>query len=321
MSEQSAEQVFVGIDVAQDWLEVAVRPGRPGWRVRNTPDGVADLAEQLRVLQPTLVVLEGTGGLERMVLGALGAAGVPAAAVNPRQARDVARARGKLAKTDRIDAAALAHFADAIRPAPRPLSEEQVEALRDLVSRRRQLVDLRAGEHNRLGRASALARTSVVEHIVWLDERIAALDRRIADLVQRSPLWRRKEALLRSVPGVGPGLAAALLVDLPELGRIGHKAVVALLGVAPHSRDSGKWRGHRKVAGGRARARTVLSMATVTATRWNPDIRQLYRRLLAAGKLKKVALVACRRQLLITLNAVLRDERPWDDRSPALAAA
>ena len=312
--------VYVGVDVAKEWLDVAVRGGAAphGWRVANDAAGVARLVEQLRRLGPALVVLEGTGGRERGALGALAVGGVPVVAVNPRQARDFARATGKLAKTDRIDAAALAHFAEAVRPVPRPLPDAQAEERRDLVVRRRQLLEIRTAERNRLERAGAAVRPDIAEHLAWLARRVRDAEARIDRLIRQSPVWRTREDLLRSVPGVGRTLAAALLVDVPELGAVPHKPLAALLGVAPHSRDSGRRVGKRAVAGGRARVRAVLSMATLTAVRCNPDVRALYRRLLAAGKAKKVALVACMHQLLLTLNAPLRDQRPWQPH-PTLA--
>jgi transposase len=308
--------VYVGIDVAKDWLDVAVRPTGTGWRVAQQPAGIAHLVERLAALGPALVVLEGTGGLERAVLGALGAAGVPVAAINPRQARDFARATGKLAKTDRIDAAALAPFAEAVWPEPQPLPDAEAEALRELVGRRHQLLEIRAAEQNRLERAGSLVRQDITDHIAWLDARIRETEDRIDGLIQHSPLWRARENLLRSVPGVGRTLAVTLLVDVPELGTLPHKALAALLGVAPHNRDSSRLIGKRAIAGGRTRVRTVLYMATLSGVRSNPDLRALYGRLLAAGKPKKVALVACMHQLLVTLNALVRDQRPWQVSAP-----
>jgi transposase len=262
-----------------------------------------------------VVSIPDAGALETPIMNAK-AAGIPVAVVNPRQARDFARATGKLAKTDRIDAAALAHFAEGVRPEPRPLPDAAAEALRELVGRRHQLLAIRASEHNRLERAGNLVRQDIAEHLAWLDARIHETEARIDGLIQHSPLWRAHEHLLRSVPGVGRTLAVTLLVDVPELGTLPHKALAALLGVAPHNRDSGRFLGKRAIAGGRARVRAVLYMATLSGVRTNPDLCALYGRLLAAGKPKKVALVACMHQLLVTLNALVRDQRPWQVWAP-----
>ena len=254
-----AAAVYVGIDVSKAWLDIAVRPSGDTWRAPNTDEGTTALAERLGSLGPTLVVLEGTGGLERLAAGALAAVGLPVALVNPRQARDFARGTGRLAKTDRIDAAALAHFAEAVQPEPKPLPEAQAAELKELIVRRRQLIALRVAEHNRRDRAaSPTVRQSLHDHVEWLESRLSEADREIEQQVRQSPLWRTKENLLRSVPGVGPVLAAALLVDLPELGQIAPKPLAALVGVAPHSRDSGRRHGPRHVAGGRARLRAAL---------------------------------------------------------------
>ncbi len=292
---------FVGIDVSQDRLEVYVRPLGERWGVPNTPQGRALLVERFGSLAPELVVLESTGGLERAVAGALRKAGIPTAVVNPRQIRDFAKATGRLAKTDALDAEVLARFAEVIQPEPRPLADEGTAQLRELVVRRGQLVKMATAERNRLKRASPKMKPRIRRHLEWLEEEIARLDEEIEEMKREE--WAHRDRLLRSVPGVGPVLSATLIGCLPELG--------ALVGVAPFNRDSGQWRGKRGIWGGRATVRAVLYMATVAATRWNPVIREFYLRLIGAGKPVKVALVACMRKLLVILNAIVRDGRPW----------
>lgn len=302
---------FIGVDVAQQTLELAVRPGGERWQVANTPAGIAEVVGRLQALAPTLVVLEATGGLEVPLLAALGAAGLAVAAVNPRQVREFARATGKLAKTDALDAQVLAHFAEAVRPPVRPLPDAATQALGALVTRRRQLVEMLVAEEHRRSSAPAALREDIQEHILWLRKRLQGLDRDLSRAVRGSPLWRERDDLLRSVPGIGPVVSATLLAELPELGRLGHKQLAALVGVAPLNRDSGTWRGTRKVWGGRPALRAALYMATLVATRCNPAIRALYTRLRAAGKPNKVALTACIRKLLTILNAVIKHRTPW----------
>jgi transposase len=301
----------IGIDVGKAHLDIAARPSGEAWRVGNDEAAIAGLVERLRTSAPTLVVLEATGGLEAPVAAALAAAGLPVAVVNPRQVRDFAKATGKLAKTDRLDAQVLAHFAAAVRPEPRPLPDATSQALTALVVRRRQLLEMLVAERQRRLLAPAALHLQLDEHIAqlkrWLDE----LDRELAGLIRSSPVWRAQEQLLRSAPGIGPIVAATLLAELPELGRLGHRAIAALVGVAPLNRDSGKHRGTRCIWGGRGAVRAVLYMAAVTASRCNPVIRAHYLRLLAAGKPQKVALVACLHKLLTILNAMARDQLPW----------
>jgi transposase len=308
---------FVGIDVSEDWLDLAVRPGGDGWRTANDAEGIAALVARLGPLAPTLVVLEATGGCEALVALELGTAGLPVAVVNPRQVRDFARATGQLAKTDRLDAAVLAHFAEAVRPAPRPLPDDETRALRALVARRRQLQGMLVAERNRRRAAEEAVRASLDEHIAWLRARVDDLDRELARALRASPLWRGEEALLRRVKGVGPVLAATLIADVPELGTLDRQEIAALVGLAPLARDSGKRRGERHVWGGRGDVRAVLYMATLSAVRTNPPIRAFYERLTARGKPFKVAITACMRKLLVTLNAIKRDGTLWD---PAHAA-
>ena len=303
-------QVFVGIDVSKAQLDMALRPeGRCS--VSNDEAGFAQIIERLRVVSPALVVLEATGGLEIPLTGALAAAGVPVVVVNPRQVRDFAKATGQWAKTDALDAQVLAHFAEVIRPEPRPLPDAQTRMLAALLTRRRQLVEMLTAEKNRLASARPPVRTRLRTHITWLERELVHTDRALANTIRESPVWREKDDLLRSVPGVGPVLTTTLLANLPELGTLTSKHIAALVGVAPLNRDSGTWRGKRTVWGGRAQVRAVLYMGAIVAARFNPVIRGFYQRLCAAGKAKKVALTACMRKLLVILNAMLKHRTPW----------
>ncbi len=309
--------VYVGIDVAKGWLDVAARPGAAPWRVDNDPAGVALLVAQLDTLAPALVVLEASGGYERPVVAALAAGGLPIAVVNPRQARAFARATGQLAKTDALDAKALAHFAEAVRPPARVQPAVEAQALTALLTRRRQLVAMRVAEQNRLETALPAVRAGIAAHLTWLREAAAAIDEELRRAVAADPAWREAEALLRSVPGVGPVLALTLMAELPELGTLTRQQAAALAGVAPLNRDTGRQRGVRTIWGGRAGVRGALYMGALTATRWNPTIGAFYRRLCDAGKPRKVALVACMRKLLTILNALLRTRTPWQPVPPA----
>lgn len=306
--------VFVGIDVSKAQLDVAVRPeGR--FSVVHDEHGVAELLTQFHALRPTLIVLEATGGMELPLTSALALAGLPVVVINPRQVRDFAKATGQLAKTDAIDAQVLAHFAEVIRPEPRPLPDEQTQALAALVARRQQLIEMLTAEKNRLASARTSVRKNLRAHIAWLERALRQADTDLADAIRQSPVWREKDELLRSVPGIGPVLTSTLLANLPELGTLTHKQIAALVGVAPLNRDSGRLRGRRTVWGGRAHVRTALYMGAIVAARFNPVIRAFYQRLCAAGKAKKVALVACMRKLLTILNAMLKHRTPW---SPTL---
>jgi transposase len=269
------------------------------------------LVERLQAVQPTLIVLEATGGLERAATAALATAGLPVVVVNPRQARDCARATGQLAKTDALDARALAHFADAIRPTPRPLPDTQTQALRALLGRRQQLIGMRTAAQNRLAGTNAYLAQDIEAHIAWLNERLATLDDDLETLLRASPVWRENDDLLQSAPGIGPVCARTLLLELPELGTLTRQQSAALVGVAPLNHDSGTLRGRRMIWGGRAHVRTVLYMGTLVATRYNPRIKAFYKRLLAAGKVKKVALTACMRKFLTILNAMLKPRTLW----------
>jgi transposase len=305
------EPSFVGIDVAKAQMDVAVRPTGQRWQLPYTEEGMQELISSLDTLQPNLVLLEASGGLELPLVAALATASLPVVVVNPRQVRDFARATGKLAKTDTLDAQALAHFAEAVRPAPRPFADTAAQALTALVVRRHQMVSMLVAEKNRLGTALPSVRPRIQAHISWLEQELEDLDNDLGDTLRRSPLWREKDNLLRSVPGVGPQLSMALLAHLPELGNLDRKRIAALVGVAPFNRDSGSLRGKRTIWGGRARIRAALYMGTLVASRYNPVIRAFYQRLLAMGKPKKLALTACMRKLLVILNAMLKHRSPW----------
>jgi transposase len=309
---------FVGIDVSKKSLDIAVRPSGQHWRLSNTAEDIATLVGQLQQLAPRLIVLEATGGYELAVTAALLAAGLPVAVVNPRQVRDFARSLGKLAKTDRIDAAVLARFAEAVRPEVRPLPDEQTHQLQGLLVRRRQLIEMLVAEKNRLPLAASAVQPRVAAHITWLEDELEELDGDLKERLHQSPAWREKEDLLRSVKGVGPVAAMTFLAELPELGLLNRKQIAALVGVAPYNCDSGQMHGKRAIWGGRAAVRNALYMATLSASQHNPIIQVHYQRLLAAGKQKKVALIACMRKLLTILNAMLRTRTSWQ---PQLAAA
>ncbi len=302
---------YVGIDIAKAQLDVAVRPSGQQWISAHDEAGIADLVPRLQALQPQVIVVEATGGREVPLAATLAAAGLPVAVVNPRQVRDFARAIGQLAKTDALDAQVLARFAEVVGPTPRPLPDAAAQELWALLARRHQLVGMLTAERQRMETALPAVRPHIQRHLVWLEEELVELNRLLRERVQASPIWREREDLLRSVPGIGPTTALTLLADLPELGRLDRKAIAALVGVAPLNCESGTWRGRRIVWGGRARVRTVLYMATLVATRHNPVIRTFYTRLCAAGKPKKLALTACMHKLLLILNAIVRHGTPW----------
>lgn len=309
---------YLGIDVAKDFLDLAARPSGQCVRVANTPAALA--AALGRVGRPQLTVLEASGGYERVALRTLQAAQLPVARVNPRQVRDFARATGQLAKTDTIDAALLARYGEVMRPTATPPVDAATEHLAALVERRRQLVAMREAERNRQRHAPAAVAADLAAHLAFLGERIAALDAEMQAAILADDGLRQRATLLRSMPGVGPVLAATLLAELPELGQASGKELAALVGVAPFARDSGSWRGRRQVWGGRAPLRAALYMAALVASRHNPTIHRFYTRLVAAGKPKKLALVACMRKLLVILNAILRHHTPFQedyhDRTP-----
>lgn len=303
--------VVVGVDVAKDRLDVAVRPSGETWSVANDEAGVTALVARLRPLVPTLIVCEATGGFERAAIAALAAAGFPVVVANPRQVRDFARATGQLAKTDQLDAGILALFAERVRPTPRPLADAAAQLLDAVLTRRRQLLEMLVAEKNRLGFAPKPLHRGIQAHIRWLERQLDDVTKELAGLIEASPVWRAKDDLLQSVPGVGPIVSTTLLGELPELGTLSHKQIAALVGVAPLARDSGTLRGKRLVWGGRASVRTALFMAALCGRRWNPTLKRFYERLKAAGKPTKVALIACARKLLTILNAMVRDNRRW----------
>jgi transposase len=316
--------MFVGIDVAKAALVVSILPSTERFTVANDERGVHTLVERLRGLPPTLIVLEATGGYELLGVAALAAAMLPVVVVNPRQVRDFAKATGQLAKTDRIDAAILARFADVVRPTVRPLAEEATQELDALLTRRRQLLEMLQAERNRagqvFGKGKRVVKKSLKNHISYLERELRMTDTDLGAMIKASPVWRERDELLQSVPGVGPVLSRTLLADLPELGHLSRREIAKLVGVAPLSRDSGTMRGRRFVQGGRATVRAVLYMAALVATKRNPVIRAFYLRLVATGKPKKLALVACMRKLLTILNVMVRTAQPWTS-DAALSAA
>ena len=313
--------MFIGIDVAKTELVVGTRTGTSApdeqWSVANDERGLRTLVERLKRDAPTLIVLEATGGYELAAVGALVAAGLPVVVANPRQVRDFAKATGQLAKTDRLDAAVLALFADRVRPAVRPVADEAQQELDAQLTRRRQLLEMLLAERNRLGQVQGRGprlkpvKKSLKEHIAFLERELKIADTELSRLVRASPAWREKDDLLQSVPGVGRVVALTLLAELPELGRLTRRQIAKLAGVAPLARDSGTLRGRRFVHGGRAPVRAALYMAALVATQRNPVIRAFYQRLVAAGEPKKLALVACMRKLLTVLNAMARSQVPW----------
>jgi transposase len=304
-------EVFVGIDVAKAKLDVGVRPSAEQMTVSNDETGLEHLVTRLRAVRPALIVLEATGGYELPVVRTLVEAALPVVVVNPRQVRDFAKATGQLAKTDQIDAWVLARFAEQVRPPVRPLPETATQELSALLARRRQLLEMRTAEQNRREHAAGAIRHRIEIHLAWLTTELAQVDDELDQTIRQSPVWREQEELLKSVPGIGPIVARTLLAALPELGTLTRRQVAALAGVAPLNHDSGTFRGHRSVWGGRAVVRGALYMAAVVATKWNPVIRVFYQRLRAAGKRSKVALVACMRKLLTIVNAMLRQRMPW----------
>jgi transposase len=303
---------FVGIDVSKDRLDVHLRPSGQVFAVPRDGPGLDQLLARLRTEPPALVVIEATGGFELTVAAAIAGAGLPLAVVNPRQIRDFARATGRLAKTDRLDAAAIALFAERVRPTPRPVPDAAAQALAELVSRRRQIVEMIGMEQNRSrqARAPKVART-IRATLKVLEVQLTALDHDIDDAIRGSPAWRAADDLLQSVPGIGDVTARTLIAEMPELGRLDRREAAALIGVAPVNRDSGQMRGHRAIAGGRTSVRNLLYMATLTAIRWNPVLKPHYQQLIARGRPKKVAIVACMRRLLGIINAILRAGTPW----------
>lgn len=310
---------YVGVDVSKAWLDIAVRPSGEIWRVSNDEAGFAQLMEKLKQVGPKIVVMEATGGYQAPLTAALSVGGFVVAVVNPRQIRDFGRASGQLAKTDVLDAEVIARFAEAMRPEPRPLPDAETEALRALVARRRQLVEMITAETNRLATALKPVRSDIEEHIKFLRRRLKDMDDDLYDGLKKSALWRVKEQLLKSVPGVGRVTICTLIAQVPELGTLSSRKISALVGVAPLNRDSGTYRGKRVTWGGRAAVRHVLYMATLVSVRTSPTMKACYERLKANGKPTKVALVACMRKLLVRLNAMMRTGTPWTEDVAATA--
>jgi transposase len=307
--------LFVGVDVSKDRLDVATYPELSAWFVPNDEAGIEDLVKRLLKDQPVCIVLEATGGLEMPAVSALAVAGLPAVAVNPRQTRDFAKAAGLLAKTDRIDAAVLAHFAEAMKPEIRPVRDAAAQELHALTVRRRQVIEMLTAEKNRRCTAPKRMLKEIDKHIAWLERSLSRIEDDLQKAIRNSPVWREKDDLLQSTTGIGPTTSAMLIADLPELGQLNRWEIAKLVGVAPMNCDSGRYRGQRHIQGGRAPLRSALYMATLTAIRFNPVLAAFYQRLMAAGKEFKVAMTACMRKLLVRLNAMLRDRTPWREKT------
>lgn len=306
--------MFVGIDVSKDRLDVHVRPQGLVFVVSRDGKGLEQLVDRLRALAPALIAVEATGGFETIVAAALGGACLPLAVVNPAQIRHFAQAVGRRAKTDPVDAAVIAHFAETVRPEPRSLPDEAQRLLGELVARRRQLIEMLTAERQREQLASnRKVRKSLARHIGVLEKELQEIDNDIDTLVRGSPVWRAKEDLLASVPGVGPTIARILLAELPELGTLDRRRIASLAGLAPYTRQSGKWKGKSMIGAGRAPVRAALFMAALVASRHNPTLKAAYQSFLSTGKPKMVALIAVARKLLTILNAILRDQRQWQN--------
>jgi transposase len=305
--------IFIGIDVSKAKLDIAIHPSGKSESVSNDEAGIKAWIKRIGGIRPTLIVLEATGGLERPVMCALAGAELPIVAVNPRQVRDFAKATGQLAKTDRIDAKVLAHFAEAVRPCVRPLPDQVTLELRALIARRRQIIEMMVAERNRLAAASKAVGKRIAAHIRWLETELDRADKDLDQSIRQSPIWQKNEDLLRSVPGIGPVISRTLLAELPELGRLNRKQLAALVGVAPLNHDSGTFRGRRGIWGGRATVRAVLYMAALVASRRNSVIRDFYKRLRLKGKAPKVTLVACMHKLLTIINAMIKHKTRWSE--------
>jgi transposase len=304
-------KVFVGVDVSKDSLDVAIGPQKDIITFANDQKGVDALVNKLSRIDPQLTVFESTGGYELLAISSLAEAGSPVVMVNPRQVRNFAKATGILAKTDAIDARVIAHFAEAVKPDVRPLKDRATSELTARVTRRRQIVEMIVAESNRLKLANKRNIKDIKDHIRWLQKRLDKIETDIGKTIQNSPIWRCKADILQSVPGIGPITSATLICDLPELGLLSRKKIAMLAGLAPLNCDSGKFKGRRRIWGGRGSVRSGLYMATLAATRYNPAIKAFYQRLTAAGKCHKVAITACMRKLLIIVNAMIRDQTLW----------
>lgn len=303
--------VFVGIDVSKEKLDVAVRPSGELMSFSNDEDGISMMADFIKRFLPLLIAFEATGGLETAAVGMLTAQGLPVVVINPRQVRDFAKATGKLAKTDAIDAHVIARFGESVRPEVRPLKDEETQKLSALITRRRQIVEMITAEKNRLSRTTPWTVKDIQKHIAWLEKCLKKADKNLSDLLRKSPVWREKDDILQSTPGVGPVLSMTLLSSLPELGTLNRKQIAALVGVAPLNRDSGLFRGQRMIWGGRGRIRSVLYMSVTCAIRFNPMLKTFYQRLRDAGKLHKVAMTACMRKLVVILNTMIKNRTHW----------
>jgi transposase len=312
---ETVPPIYIGIDVSKNTLDVAIHQGEV-WNVTNDPTGIGMLLERLRPLSLGRVIVESTGGLELMVVAELCAAKLPVALTNPARVRAFAKSIGQLAKTDTLDALLLARFGEAVKPPVHQLATADEQHLSDLLQRRRQLIDMRTAEQNRLGTARPLLHNHIEKHLEWLAETLTALDAEITEFMHQTPIWQSKNEILQSVPGIGRITAYTVLADLPELGTLNRKQISALVGIAPMNHDSGGRRGKRRTQGGRASVRKVLYMATLTATRVNPVIQAFYQHLLKAGKEKKVALTACMHKLLIILNAMVKQSQVWREPAP-----
>lgn len=309
--------IWIGIDVSSSSLDVAIRPTGDFWSAANTEAGVQEAVAKIQSLSPEMIVVEATGGIEALIVTALASARLPVVVVNPRQVRDFAKATGTLAKTDKLDANIIAHFGEAVRPDIRPIKDDDLQGLTDIITRRRQIIDMLTAEKNRLKRSSRQVSKDIKAHIAWLEKHLDKTDVELHKRIKENPLWRRQDEICRSIPGVGQILSMSLLANLPELGQVSSRQISALVGVAPFNHDSGKYRGRRIIWGGRANVRSVLYMATMTAVRFNPSLKTFYERLVNAGKKPKVALTACMRKLLIILNAMVRDCVKWQE-NPAI---
>jgi transposase len=311
----------IGIDVSKDWLDIVVRPSGETWRTENITGKIDVLIEKLEALKPERIIIEATGGYERLVVSKLYLAGLPVCRVNPRRVRYFARSIGQIAKNDKMDGKVLAHFGEAVKPALTQLPTEQEQLLSALLVRREQLSNILVAEKNRLDTAPAQIRSSLNEHITWLKKQLKELDKEVDAFINDTPDFKEKDELLQEVEGVGKKTAAKLIADVPELGACDRKQIAALVGTAPYDRDSGNKKGQRTISGGRPDVRSVLYMASLAATRFNPVIKEFYQRLLKAGKKKKVAIVACMRKLLTILNAIVRDRKHWNPTASALSLA
>lgn len=306
-----ASSIFIGIDVSKERLDIGSYPSGECQSMAHDEASIEGLVAQWRELRPRLIVLEATGGLERRISRALASAELRFTIVNPRHVRNFAKATGQLAKTDRMDALILARYAEAIRPAVRPLPDEATQELQALIARRRQIIEMMVAEKNRLRSAPKAVTKRIKAHLRWLEAELGRANKDLDQAIRQSPIWKENEDLLQSAPAIGPAVSRTLIAELPELGKLNRKQIAALVGIAPISRDSGKFKGHRSIWGGRATVRSCLYMAALVASRHNPTIRAFYNRLRTAGKCPKVALVACMRKLLTILNAMIKHRTPW----------